>query len=339
MTINAPAAWLLSLYVALADEQGATARSCRARRRTTSSRNICRAAPTSSRPSPDAADRRHDRLVLHAKRRNGTRSTSAAITCRKPARRPNRSWPSRSPPPRRARHGESGGQVPEKDFTTVFGRISFFVNAGIRFVTEMCKMRAFVDLWEEIGRERYGVTDEKHGLMFRYGVQVNSLGLTEQQPENNVYRILSRCWRSRCRNAPAPRAAAAGLERGARPAAPMGPAMVAAPAADPGLRDRPARVRRHLRRLQVVDAKVESAEDEARAMLASSTPWAARSANIDYMKHRLVESQRARLPEIEAGRRSSSASTAYETTKPRRSPAATARSWRPITARKPPDRR
>src|SRR3546814_15834057 len=75
------------------------------------------------------------------------------------------------------------------DFAQAFSRISFFVNAGIRFVTEICKMRAFVDLWEEIGRERYGVTDPK-ALLFRYGVQVNSLGLTEPQPENNVYRIL-----------------------------------------------------------------------------------------------------------------------------------------------------
>ena len=66
---------------------------------------------------------------------------------------------------------------------------SFFVNAGIRFVTEMCKMRAFTELWDEICRDRYGVEDEKF-RRFRYGVQVNSLGLTEQQPENNVYRIL-----------------------------------------------------------------------------------------------------------------------------------------------------
>ena len=84
---------------------------------------------------------------------------------------------------------KAGGQVPESDFELVFGRISFFVNAGVRFVTELCKMRAFVELWEEIGRERYGVTDPK-ALLFRYGVQVNSLGLTEPQPENNVYRIL-----------------------------------------------------------------------------------------------------------------------------------------------------
>jgi (2R)-ethylmalonyl-CoA mutase len=69
------------------------------------------------------------------------------------------------------------------------GRISFFVNAGMRFVTEMCKMRAFVDLWDEICEQRYGVDDPKY-RRFRYGVQVNSLGLTEQQAENNVYRIL-----------------------------------------------------------------------------------------------------------------------------------------------------
>jgi (2R)-ethylmalonyl-CoA mutase len=69
------------------------------------------------------------------------------------------------------------------------GRISFFVNAGIRFITEMCKMRAFAELWDEVAQTRYGVEDAKQRL-FRYGVQVNSLGLTEQQPENNVYRIL-----------------------------------------------------------------------------------------------------------------------------------------------------
>ena len=69
------------------------------------------------------------------------------------------------------------------------GRISFFVNAGIRFVTEICKMRAFAELWDEITPKRYGVADPKQ-RRFRYGVQVNSLGLTEQQPENNVYRIL-----------------------------------------------------------------------------------------------------------------------------------------------------
>jgi ethylmalonyl-CoA mutase len=83
----------------------------------------------------------------------------------------------------------ASGQVSEEDFGRVVGRISFFVNAGVRFVEEMCKMRAFVQLWDELTRERYGVEDPKM-RRFRYGVQVNSLGLTEAQPENNVQRIV-----------------------------------------------------------------------------------------------------------------------------------------------------
>ena len=81
------------------------------------------------------------------------------------------------------------GQVSPEQFSQVFGSISFFVNAGIRFVEEICKLRAMTELWESIGRDRYGVTDDK-ALRFRYGVQVNSLGLTEAQPENNVQRIV-----------------------------------------------------------------------------------------------------------------------------------------------------
>ncbi len=84
---------------------------------------------------------------------------------------------------------KNSGEVSEEKFGEVVGRISFFVNAGMRFITEICKMRAFVELWDEITRERYGITDPKQRL-FRYGVQVNSLGLTEPQPENNVARIL-----------------------------------------------------------------------------------------------------------------------------------------------------
>src|SRR5687767_1499424 len=84
---------------------------------------------------------------------------------------------------------KASGQVSEGDFEKVVGRISFFVNAGVRFVEETCKMRAFVELWDEITRERYGVQDPKM-RRFRYGVQVNSLGLTEAQPENNVQRIV-----------------------------------------------------------------------------------------------------------------------------------------------------
>jgi (2R)-ethylmalonyl-CoA mutase len=81
------------------------------------------------------------------------------------------------------------GQVPESEFGQVFGRLSFFVNAGVRFIEEMCKMRALNRMWEKLGRERYGVSDEKM-LRLRYGVQVNSLGLTERQPENNIQRIV-----------------------------------------------------------------------------------------------------------------------------------------------------
>ncbi len=84
---------------------------------------------------------------------------------------------------------KASGQVPDDQFGEVVGRISFFVNAGLRFVTEVCKMRAFTELWDEITEQRYGVSDPKQ-RRFRYGVQVNSLGLTEQQPENNVARIL-----------------------------------------------------------------------------------------------------------------------------------------------------
>jgi (2R)-ethylmalonyl-CoA mutase len=84
---------------------------------------------------------------------------------------------------------KASGAIPEEDFPKAVGRISFFVNAGMRFITEMCKMRAFTELWDEICLERYGVEDERY-RRFRYGVQVNSLGLTEPQPENNVYRIL-----------------------------------------------------------------------------------------------------------------------------------------------------
>src|SRR6478609_6169359 len=81
------------------------------------------------------------------------------------------------------------GRVDAKAFAQCVGRVSFFVNAGVRFIEETCKMRAFGALWDELCRERYGVTDPKL-RQFRYGVQVNSLGLTEQQPENNAWRIL-----------------------------------------------------------------------------------------------------------------------------------------------------
>ncbi|MEL6246148.1 MAG: protein meaA [Pseudomonadota bacterium] len=190
MTINAPAAWMLALYVALADERGDD----RSKLRGTTQNDIVKEYLSRGTyvfpPGPSM------RLIAdmvawcytevpkwnpmnvcsyHLQEAGATPEQELAYALATAIAVLDTV--------------KAGGQVPEEDFPIVFGRISFFVNAGVRFVTELCKMRAFVDLWEEIGRERYGVTDEK-ALRFRYGVQVNSLGLTEPQPENNVYRIL-----------------------------------------------------------------------------------------------------------------------------------------------------
>ena len=199
---------------------------------------------------------------------------------------------------------KASGQVPEKDFPQVVGRISFFVNAGVRFITEIAKMRAFVDLWDEICRDRYGVEDAKL-RRFRYGVQVNSLGLTEQQPENNVYRILLEML-------------AVTLSKNARARAVQLPAWNEAL----GL-PRPWDQQWSLRAQQILayetdlleygdifdgskamDAKVEALKAEAREELARIEEMGGAVAAVDsaYMKERLVESNSARLEEIEAGR-------------------------------------
>ena len=199
MTINATAMWLLALYQVAAERQAARPRGrtrpsgCTpspARPRTTSSRSTSPAGPTSSRPDPSL------RLITdmvtytvreipkwnpinicsyHLQEAGATPvqeiayAMSTAVAVLDAVR--------------------DSGQVPPEEFASVVARISFFVNAGVRFVEEMCKMRAFVQLWDELTRERYGVTDAK-ARRFRYGVQVNSLGLTEAQPENNVQRIV-----------------------------------------------------------------------------------------------------------------------------------------------------
>ncbi|MEL6661813.1 MAG: protein meaA [Pseudomonadota bacterium] len=190
MTINAPAAWLLAMYVALADERGDD----RKKLRGTTQNDIIKeylSRGTYVFP-PDPSMRLIGDMIAwcytevpkwnpmnvcsyHLQEAGATPEQELAYALATAIAVLDTV--------------KAGGQVPEEDFPIVFGRISFFVNAGVRFVTELCKMRAFVDLWEEIGRERYGVTDAK-ALRFRYGVQVNSLGLTEPQPENNVYRIL-----------------------------------------------------------------------------------------------------------------------------------------------------
>ncbi|MEM8623353.1 MAG: protein meaA [Pseudomonadota bacterium] len=192
-------------------------------------------------------------------------------------------------------------KVPAEDFPKLVARISFFVNAGIRFVTEMCKMRAFVDLWDEICRERYGVEDPKL-RRFRYGVQVNSLGLTEQQPENNVVRILLEML-------------AVTLSKKARARAVQLPAWNEAL----GL-PRPWDQQWSLRMQQIlafetdlleyadlfdenpaVEAKVEALKDGARAELRRIDEMGGAVAGIDYMKGALVQSNTERLNAIETG--------------------------------------
>jgi (2R)-ethylmalonyl-CoA mutase len=190
MTINAPAAWLLSLYIAAAEAQGVE----RAKLQGTTQNDIIKEylsrgtyifpPEPSLRLTADTIGFTYREVPkwnpmnvcsYHLQEAGATAVQELAFSLANAVAVLDAV---------RAR-----GQVPEADFPQVVGRISFFVNAGIRFVTEMCKMRAFAELWDDITRTRYGVADPKQRL-FRYGVQVNSLGLTEQQPENNVYRIL-----------------------------------------------------------------------------------------------------------------------------------------------------
>ncbi|MES0869563.1 protein meaA [Pseudovibrio sp. SCP19] len=197
----------------------------------------------------------------------------------------------------------ASGVVSESDFPKLVGRISFFVNAGMRFITEMCKMRAFTELWDEICRERYGVEEERY-RRFRYGVQVNSLGLTEQQPENNVYRILVEML-------------AVVLSKNARARAVQLPAWNEAL----GL-PRPFDQQWSLRMQQImayetdlleyadifdgskeIEAKVELLKEQAREELARIAEMGGAVAAVEssYMKQKLVESNSKRLAGIESG--------------------------------------
>jgi ethylmalonyl-CoA mutase len=198
---------------------------------------------------------------------------------------------------------KAAGQVPDDKFGDVVARISFFVNAGLRFVTEVCKMRAFTELWDEITAERYGVSDPKQ-RRFRYGVQVNSLGLTEQQPENNVARILIEML-------------AVTLSKGARARAVQLPAWNEAL----GL-PRPWDQQWSLRMQQIlayetdlleygdifggsteIARKVAKLKEEAREELKRIEEMGGAVAAVDtgYMKQQLVESNTARLEAIERG--------------------------------------
>ncbi len=193
------------------------------------------------------------------------------------------------------------GQVADADFPKVFGRISFFVNAGIRLIEEIGKLRAMGRLWNEIGRERYGVTDEKM-LRFRYGVQVNSLGLTEAQPENNIQRIvlealavtLSRDARARALQLPAWNEAM-GLPRPWDQQWSLRIQQVLANETD--LLEYPDIFEGSV----VMDGLVEELCEGARAEMAVVEEHGGAVKAVPYMKSRLVESHRERVARIESG--------------------------------------
>ena len=300
MTINATAPWLLALYIAVAEEQGAnvaglqgTVQNDIIKEYLSRGTYICPPKP-SLRMITDVAAYTQTHLPkwnpmnvcsYHLQEAGATPEQELAFALATAC----------------AVLDDLKGKVSGADFPNMVGRISFFVNAGIRFVTEMCKMRAFVDLWDEICEHRYGITDAKY-RRFRYGVQVNSLGLTEQQPENNVYRILIEML-------------AVTLSKNARARAVQLPAWNEAL----GL-PRPWDQQWSLRMQQIlayetdlleyddlfdgnpaVDRKVEALKTGAREELARIDAMGGAVAAIDYMKGRLVESNSARIARIESG--------------------------------------
>ena len=299
MTINATAPWLLALYIAVAEEQGAdrkvlqgTVQNDLIKEYLSRGTYICPPKP-SLKMIADVAEYCYREVPkwnpmnvcsYHLQEAGATPEQELAYALATGI----------------AVLDELRPRVPAEDFPRVVGRISFFVNAGIRFVTEMCKMRAFVDLWDEICATRYGVEDAKF-RRFRYGVQVNSLGLTEQQPENNVYRILIEML-------------AVTLSKKARARAVQLPAWNEAL----GL-PRPWDQQWSLRMQQImayetdllefddlfdgnpaVDAKVAALKDAARAELANLDSMGGAVSAIDYMKSRLVDSNADRLNRIES---------------------------------------
>ncbi|WP_147107962.1 protein meaA [Tateyamaria sp. syn59] len=300
MTINATAPWLLSLYIAVAEEQGAdtsklqgTVQNDLIKEYLSRGTYICPPKP-SLKMIADVAEYCYTNVPkwnpmnvcsYHLQEAGATPEQELAFALATAT----------------AVLDELKPRIDPADFPAVVGRISFFVNAGIRFVTEMCKMRAFVDLWDEICETRYGVTDPKF-RRFRYGVQVNSLGLTEQQPENNVYRILIEML-------------AVTLSKKARARAVQLPAWNEAL----GL-PRPWDQQWSMRMQQImafetdlleyddlfdgnptVDAKVEELKNGARHELDNLDAMGGAIAAIDYMKAQLVQSNAERLNRIEKG--------------------------------------
>jgi (2R)-ethylmalonyl-CoA mutase len=298
MTINATAPWMLALYIAVAEEQGADVKTLQGTVQNDLIKEYLSRGTYICPPKPslkligDVAEYCYKNVPkwnpmnvcsYHLQEAGATPEQELAYALATAI----------------AVLDELKPRVAPEDFPALCGRISFFVNAGIRFVTEMCKMRAFVDLWDEILTERYGVTDPRH-RRFRYGVQVNSLGLTEQQPENNVYRILIEML-------------AVTLSKKARARAVQLPAWNEAL----GL-PRPWDQQWSMRMQQImafetdlleyedlfdgnpaVDAKVEALKAAARHELSNLEGMGGAIQSIEYMKSRLVDSNADRLNKIE----------------------------------------
>ncbi|MCB1353950.1 MAG: protein meaA [Rhodobacteraceae bacterium] len=300
MTINATAGWLLALYVAVAEEQGADISKLQGTVQNDIIKEYLSRGTYVFPPEPslrligDIAEYCYHNVPkwnpmnvcsYHLQEAGATPEQELAFALATAT----------------AVLDQVKARVDAEDFPRMVARISFFVNAGIRFVTEMCKMRAFVELWDEICHIRYGVEDPKL-RRFRYGVQVNSLGLTEQQPENNVYRILIEML-------------AVVLSKKARARAVQLPAWNEAL----GL-PRPWDQQWSLRMQQImayetdlleygdlfdgnpaIERKVEALKEGARAELAAIDEMGGAVAAIDHMKSALVTANTARLSRIEAG--------------------------------------
>ena len=300
MTINATAPWLLSLYIAAAEEQGAdvsklqgTVQNDIVKEYLSRGTYVCPPRP-SLRMTTDIAAYTQAHMPkwnpmnicsYHLQEAGATPEQELAFALATAI----------------AVLDDLKSKVPAAAFPDTVGRISFFVNAGIRFVTELCKMRAFVELWDEITQTRYGIEDPKF-RRFRYGVQVNSLGLTEQQPENNVYRILIEML-------------AVTLSKNARARAVQLPAWNEAL----GL-PRPFDQQWSLRMQQIlayetdlleyedlfdgnpaIDRKVAALKDGARAELNTLDGMGGAIDAIEYMKSRLVDANAERIGHIETG--------------------------------------
>jgi (2R)-ethylmalonyl-CoA mutase len=315
MTINATAPWLLALYIAVAEEQGADIAKLQGTVQNDIIKEYLSRGTYILPPEPSL------RLITDV----------AAYT--------GQHLPKWNPMNVCSYHLQEAGATPEQelafalatacavldnlkvkvsaqDFPAMAGRMSFFVNAGIRFVTELCKMRAFTALWDELLETRYGITDPKH-RRFRYGVQVNSLGLTEQQPENNVTRILLEML-------------AVTLSKNARARAVQLPAWNEAL----GL-PRPFDQQWSLRMQQIlayetdlldyddlfdgnpaIDRKVAALKAQALEELAQIDAMGGAVAAIGYMKSRLVEANSDRLAKIESGETTVVGVNRFTTTEP-----------------------